>query len=208
MASALNVSAADCSISVQALYFCPKGTPSRTCGAGWNLPGALAALQQQGQHLPTAACEPYKPEFKEQYIGSALCNGACSDASKYADLGHFSSSQFVTMWEAQRHIRQYGSVVTGFDVYSDFKAFFANKKNAKAVYRPGPGATLDFGHAVALVGYDNVRDYWIAKNSWGTSWAYGGYFRAASEAWTQEGLLLVHGTAWRLLVSGGLQGRH
>eukprot|EP00878_Enallax_costatus_P039816 GHUV01045732.1.p1 GENE.GHUV01045732.1~~GHUV01045732.1.p1 ORF type:complete len:181 (+),score=30.56 GHUV01045732.1:685-1227(+) len=177
MASALDVSASDCSISVQALYFCPEGTPSRACGAGWNLSDALATLQQQGQHLPTAACQPYKPLYKEEYPNNALCAAVCSEASRYASQGNFRASQFGTMWEAQRHIRQFGSVITGFDVYSDFKPFFANKTNAKAVYRPGHNMTPLFGHAVVLVGYDNVNEFWLAKNSWGTSWADGGYFR-------------------------------
>eukprot|EP00878_Enallax_costatus_P028848 GHUV01031198.1.p1 GENE.GHUV01031198.1~~GHUV01031198.1.p1 ORF type:complete len:356 (+),score=64.08 GHUV01031198.1:170-1237(+) len=182
MASALNVSATDCSISVQALYFCPKGKPARTCHAGWDFQGALTALEERGQELPTADCQPYKPDFRGVYSYKALCEPDCSSTNRYASQGQFSSSQIANMWEAQHHIRQYGSVVTRFDVYDDFKPYYGNKNNAKGVYKPRPGATFEFGHAVALVGYDNVNDYWLAKNSWGATWADGGYFRVRVRA--------------------------
>ena len=32
-------------------------------------------------------------------------------------------------------------------------------------------------HAVAVVGYDDGQRCWIVKNSWGTNWGEGGFFR-------------------------------
>jgi C1A family cysteine protease len=64
-------------------------------------------------------------------------------------------------------------------VMSDFRAFFADKRNARAVYRPGPGARHEFAHAITLVGYNNQQQYWLAKNSYGSSWGDGGFFRVS-----------------------------
>ena len=35
------------------------------------------------------------------------------------------------------------------------------------------------GHAVSIVGYDDVAGAWIVRNSWGPEWGEGGYFRIA-----------------------------
>jgi hypothetical protein len=65
-------------------------------------------------------------------------------------------------------------------VYSDFKAFFADQRNAKTVYRPGATAQFQFAHAVTLVGYNNQQQYWLVKNSWGSGWGDGGLFKVSA----------------------------
>jgi hypothetical protein len=116
MASALQVDVQQCSISVQSIYFCPPGSPGRSCSAGWNLLGALELLQQQSQTIPTAACLPYRPDFRRELTAAQLCSSRCSSVSQHASKGQFSSTQITSMWEAQLHIRQYGAVVSRFDV--------------------------------------------------------------------------------------------
>ncbi len=59
---------------------------------------------------------------------------------------------------------------TGFTVYEDF----FNYKSG--VYRHVSGAVAG-GHAVVLLGWGN--GYWIAQNSWGSSWGENGFFKIA-----------------------------
>ncbi|KAF6264602.1 hypothetical protein COO60DRAFT_1698194 [Scenedesmus sp. NREL 46B-D3] len=177
MAAALQVEVQHCSISVQALFFCAPNEPTRSCEAGWSLREALQQLQQRGQNLPTASCLPYNPDYLGELSADVLCRGRCNNPSTHAGRGKFSSQQITSMWKAQRHIRQYGSVVSRFDVYSD--SFFADRRNAQAVYRPSASAYFQYHHAITLVGYNNERQYWLAKNSYGSSWADFGLFKIA-----------------------------
>jgi len=48
----------------------------------------------------------------------ADCNGPCTYPNQYAGQGSFKFRRIQAVWGAQEHIRQYGSVVTRFDVYS------------------------------------------------------------------------------------------
>ena len=41
------------------------------------------------------------------------------------------------------------------------------------------------GHAVVLIGYDDIEHVWIAKNSWGTSWGDKGFFKIL---WNEAGI--------------------
>jgi len=40
-----------------------------------------------------------------------------------------------------------------------------------------PSCGTSINHAVACVGYDTNQNYWIVRNSWGTSWGESGYIR-------------------------------
>jgi cathepsin B len=68
---------------------------------------------------------------------------------------------------------KHGSVSAAYHVYSDFPAY------ESGVYHKTAGAESLGGHAVKLVGWgvENGEDYWLAANSWDTTWGDKGFFK-------------------------------
>ena len=64
--------------------------------------------------------------------------------------------------------------VIGFSVYSSFMTDVV----AQTGHAPIPKMTETFegGHAVLVVGYDDVNGWFITRNSWGVDWGMNGYF--------------------------------
>ena len=104
--------------------------------------------------------------------------------------------------EIRRHIAAHGPVIGGMKVYENFKhgrfgthgIYLDSVSSYDSTGRPvfgGPGKLLG-AHAVVVVGFgraDHVEtsptryesvDYWICRNSWGTGWGDGGFFKIAT----------------------------
>ena len=78
-------------------------------------------------------------------------------------------------WQIRDEIWIWGPVASAFKVYPDFYTF--DPKNE--VYEwDGKGLQVG-GHAIEIVGWGETdkKQYWIIRNSWGTKWGDGGYFR-------------------------------
>ena len=72
------------------------------------------------------------------------------------------------------NIYKWGPVSTGMITYPDFYTFDSTNIYEWDGYGPEIG-----GHSVEIVGWgdDGKKKFWIIKNSWGTEWGDGGYFR-------------------------------
>lgn len=80
----------------------------------------------------------------------------------------------------KHHIYGYGPVTACMVVYEDFFHYTGG------IYRHTTEETSG-GHCVVLIGWDDDQGCWIAKNSWGTGWGEGGYFRIAyGEAFIED----------------------
>ena len=64
--------------------------------------------------------------------------------------------------------------VVGFMVYNSFESNSVARTGM--VPMPTPADRPLGGHAVLVCGYDDTRQLWIVRNSWGASWGDKGYF--------------------------------
>lgn len=132
--------------------------------------------------LPAKAFE-YLHYFGGQMLGAdykyTAKDGRCrADVSKVAVV--VTSQVNITFKdEAQllSAVGQYGPVSIAYQVAGDFRRYKGGVYDSSTC-KSGP---KDVNHAVLIVGYDHDtksgKDYWILKNSWGSSFGIeGGYF--------------------------------
>lgn len=120
--------------------------------------------------LPAESCYPYTGT-------NGTCTSACANwqASAYKLKGY----SWVTTQSGQTPVdavksalNDHGPLVMTMNVYRDFYSY------RSGVYTHVSGEYLG-GHAVLTVGYDDINQCFIVKNSWGTYWGESGYFRIA-----------------------------
>jgi C1A family cysteine protease len=138
------------------IFFCGCG---KCCANGWNFPPALNYAKNSG--IPDEACYPYLDKDQD-------CK-PCPDRNKRI-IKIEGWRSLPTASQAKEWLYRHGPVITGMAVYGDFFSYRGG------VYRHTSGDLRGY-HAIAVVGYNEVEQCWICKNSWGTGWGEGGWFR-------------------------------
>jgi cathepsin B len=104
------------------------------------------------------------------------CQQSCVNGATYLQDRWFGESAYKVssnVANIQIEIMTYGPVEAGFYVYSDFLTY------KSGVYHRVSNQLLG-GHAIKIIGWgvENKTPYWLAANSWSTSWgALGGFFK-------------------------------
>jgi len=125
----------------------------------------LAVMKNEG--ASDEACFPYQCDAPGQ---RPPCDAKCPD---YANRSFRTDGYQMMMYPSVEQMKaalQDGPIVSGFQVYEDFRYY------AGGVYEHVSGGIVG-GHGVSVVGYDDPGQYWICKNSWGTEWGEDGWFR-------------------------------
>jgi len=157
----------------------------------------LSCLPEAGDCISGYMYRAFKYIMDTSYDGN-YCNGVVSESCfPYQGDDFISCSEKCNNWqslltpildygvvflpsndEIKQMIVESGPVAASMDVYTDFYQYY------DGIYEHTWG-TLDGRHAVVIVGYDDNLEnpsepgYWICKNSWGTWWGEGGWFRIA-----------------------------
>jgi hypothetical protein len=144
------------------LFYCHGAAAGARCGTGWWPDQACNAARDQG-----VAFEDYFP-----YVAGDRACGVNADWPNHR--ANVVAWQYLNANPAgmKDHISRYGAITACLDVYQDFFSY------GSGVYRHVTGSYAG-GHCVSLIGYDDAAGCWIGKNSWGTGWGDGGYFRIA-----------------------------
>ncbi len=67
-----------------------------------------------------------------------------------------------------------GPLVCGMTVWTDFFYYGSGVYHKQATVGGNPNK-VEGGHVMLVVGYDDMLNCWIVKNSWGTGWGDGGF---------------------------------
>lgn len=144
------------------LFFCHGPATGASCANGWWPDRAANAARDQG-----VAFEDYFPYTANQQACAVNADWPNHRAKMTAWSNLTNNAAGM-----KEHIASYGSVTACLIVYQDFFSY------RSGVYSHVSGGVAG-GHCVTLVGYDDAGRYWIGKNSWGTGWGDGGFFKIA-----------------------------
>ncbi|MCW2650314.1 MAG: cysteine protease [Mycobacterium sp.] len=143
-----------------------------SCG-GWNADACMEQIRLRGvvgdaalPYLDAFDTPPQTDPASHLWIPHvrATPNRPTSQAS-------ITSHELITDINARKqYLTDVGPCSASFDVYDDFYSYHSG------VYRHVSGSKVG-GHCVEVIGYSEAEQCWIVKNSWGTSWGDGGYFK-------------------------------
>jgi C1A family cysteine protease len=152
-------------LSPQNLFSCGGGA----CDYGW-FPGA-AANHLMTKGIPDEACMPYTSGALGQDVS---CKNSCADTSSRSHkiASYKTPNRSLTSVASVKQALQKGPVMTTLTVYEDFVAY------AGGVYKHVSGSALG-GHAISIVGYDDIQGAFVIRNSWGEDWGEKGFGRVS-----------------------------
>lgn len=173
----------DIDLSEQSIVSCTYWYPYMNRGCCGGTPGfTIAFLLISG--VPLESCFPYQAvdsrgrdaldcPYGLPSNEPVKCSDRCSEwRNQVIKIGGEGFQAIDDVNSIKIAISTYGPVVTGFEVYEDFKDY------SEGVYKYQTGDFLGW-HGVSIVGYDDAQGCWICKNSWGTEWGENGWFRIA-----------------------------
>lgn len=155
-------------LSEQNILDCSKSYGNMGCRGGW-MDFAFKYIRDN-KGIDSENGYPYYARELGYCYYRANYNIACD--SGYVDLPQGDENALKTA------VATIGPISVAIDAtHRSFQSY-----RSGVYYEPACGNTLrSLDHAVLVVGYgsEGGYDYWLVKNSWGTSWGEGGYIKMA-----------------------------
>ncbi|XP_056269929.1 procathepsin L [Pseudoliparis swirei] len=155
------------SLSEQNLVDCSRSYGTYGCNGAW-MANAYDYVVSNG--LQASDAYPY----------SSVDTQPCYYDSRQA-VAHIKDYRFIPKGDEQAladAVATIGPITIAIDANHSSFLFYSSGIYDEPLCNPN-----SLSHAVLLVGYgsDGGQDYWIIKNSWGSSWGEGGYMRMARD---------------------------
>jgi cathepsin L len=154
-------------LSEQEIVDCAKGYFTAGCYGGYEI-GALNYIQNNGD-IALEESYPYKAKQEK-------CKRSTNDLPKVkVTIKRILQPPRENELELKKALIQYGPIIISIDhLHESFMRY------KSGIYHESD-CKKQFSHAALLVGFgtDKGEDYWLVKNSFGTTWGEDGYFRIA-----------------------------
>ncbi len=158
----------DVNASEQFLVSC--NSSGYSCNGGWFAHDYHANTLGKLQTAAGAVAETTTP-----YTAS---NGSCNSVSNHpyriSSWSYIAGYTVPSIDQIKNAIYNYGSVAASICVGSAFQRYTSGVFSTDESAACGSNKV---NHAIVLVGWDDVTQTWILRNSWGPSWAEQGYMR-------------------------------
>lgn len=151
----------DLDLSEQELVSC---TVTGSCAYGGSQLFAANYIKANG--IVDEDCFPYIAQEGD-------CKNKCSNPKifeKIKDAGMVGFFSIASEDDVKAALIKYGPIPTSMKVYSDFYAYKGG------VYQKSSTAREEGWHAIVFVGWDDSKNAWLCKNSWGDDFGENGYF--------------------------------
>ena len=149
------------------IYYCERvleGTVKTDSGA--QLRDGIKVLTKQG------VCPESEWPYNVKKFATKPCAKCFRDALKNEVIQYLAVTQ--TSDQLRGCLAAGYPFVFGFTVYSSFMTLAVEQTGIMPM--PQPNDSVEGGHAVMAVGYDDNKQWYIIRNSWGTGWGDKGYF--------------------------------
>jgi hypothetical protein len=153
------------------LAFC--GTHTNDC-SGWDCDLALKDIESRG--VVTEIRLPYFQDFLPHHTswnGDVPQRITIPDHDAHA-VKVKSNSDIFDVAQRKSYLSEIGPLTAGITCYDEFSFY-----KGDGIFSPTSAAINVGGHDILIIGYSEIEQYWLIKNSWDVSWGNNGFGKIA-----------------------------